>query len=152
MPSWDKIVTEVQSGGRSRALAAAQDGDVLKRRRTLEPLGGSSGPRTFCYHDPETGEEFPGLPVDAYSFMHYTMERGLRPGRAPADLRAKFQPKGNAEMAFIEHLENPVGASSGGIDNSLIERLLAKIDQLEARLDGRTEAGPVEVPVQGRLL
>jgi hypothetical protein len=59
------------------------------------------------YHDPKTGQEFENLPVDPYSFEHYTRIRHLRVGSAPAELRAKWE-AGEAERlaTYEQRLEN----------------------------------------------
>ena len=121
----------------------------MRGRRTLEPLPGAGGPPKATYHDPKTGQEFPGLPVDSYSIWNYTVRRGLAFGPAPAELKAKFVPKRDVELAYIgEGSDLSAGDSA---PNSVVQQLLDRIEALEARLSVQTEDGPVE-PVQGRLL
>ncbi len=56
----------------------------------IRPLDGAGGVASSVYHDPKTGQEFFGLPIDAYHLTRY-LRRGRLLGRASPELRAKWE-------------------------------------------------------------
>ena len=63
---------------------------VLQRSNSLVLKNEDVEKQAFtCYYNPRTGQEFPRLPMDSYSLANY-INRGLMPGRAPAELREQW--------------------------------------------------------------
>ena len=125
--------------------------------RRAKKSGGSAyvieeGPSNVSYYDPETGQEFIGLPRDPWSLELY-MRGGIHgnrpkllPGRAPVELRTKWEEyKVTLEDPADEHLaeaermlkEREVArAASTDALTSLVEKLGAQVAELTARLNG----------------
>ena len=57
----------------------------------VEPLDDAPGPTTMTYHDPETGQEFPNLPMDPWSLETYMKRHGWMLGEASPALRAQWE-------------------------------------------------------------
>lgn len=74
-------------GDRLNAKAKAE---LAKKGFLVEDLPSAPGPEKGVYHNPQTGQEFPRLPIDGYSQRQYR-SRGLKLGRAPEHLRLKYQ-------------------------------------------------------------
>lgn len=120
-----------------------------------ELLPGAQGPPTSTYHDPRTGQEFPGLPVDPWSLEVYMKRHRWLPGPAPAALRAEWEKTkltlvdpantpehlGEAEKILGEFEKNVAKSVDQGL-MSLVERLSQQVAELTARLDGG--AAPVQ--------
>jgi len=151
--SWEQIVKEASSDARVEAM---------------EPVPGSSGPPTSYYHNPRTGQEFPGLPLDGWSLMRY-MRRGLLPGRAPKELRDRFleeqrnaprpefAPEVMVEAATMNAQEQGRAQSSSSNLEALVLALQKQVSDLTNKLTGgqQQELVPVEEsiePVQLKLL
>jgi hypothetical protein len=74
----------------------------------IRPLAGAEGAPSSCFHNPKTGQEFIGLPIDPYHLGRH-LQRGLIMGPASPELREKWaageadrQAENDALMA--EHL------------------------------------------------
>ena len=78
-------------------LTAAQKRALQRSNSLILENEGVEKQAFTCYHDPRTGQEFPRLPMDSYSLANY-INRGLMPGRAPAELREGWI-AGQAERA-----------------------------------------------------
>ncbi len=67
-----------------------QEKTRLKQEDSLiRPLDGADGAESAAYHNPQTGQEFPNLPVDPRALMRY-LRRGLMLGSASPELKAKW--------------------------------------------------------------
>ena len=131
--------------------------DVKKADRAggahSELLPDAQGPSTTTYHNPLTGQEFHGLPMDPWSLESY-MRGGvhgsrarLLPGPASEELRAKWEsfkneqedPLNAAEYQteakdIVEELED----KARRVDTTLlalVEKLTQQVTELTARLD-----------------
>lgn len=148
MPSWEQILRESSSD---------------RRVESMEPVKGSHGPPVSYYHNPETGQEFPGLPLDAWSLMRY-ISRGLRPGRAPVELRAMWaeaqlkqkRPEFDPEvLAYVEGVEQQQSTGNNKLE-ALVLALQQQVTSLTEKLTGAPVTEPVDVasqePVQLKLL
>ena len=137
--------------------------------RRAKKSGGSAyvieeGPSNISYYDPQTGQEFPGLPRDPWSLELY-MRGGkhgnrpkLLPGRAPAELRAKWQEiKATLEdpaEEFMPEAERMIEDQEKKIvphlDQSmlkLVQDLTEKVASLESTIKSQgTVSAPVEIP------
>ncbi len=140
----------------------------------LKEIGGSVQP-FMTWHDPETGQEFPRLPADAPNACNY-MIRGFRMGKAPDDLREKWEAGANdrrAEQAKVlavanrsaEHkrLESQVGVDqpppptteevAAEVIKQMIDLGVVKAPEAKEEKAGEeTEAGPEGGDAQLRLL
>lgn len=61
----------------------------------LRPLAGAEGAASMTFHNPKTGQEFFGLPIDPYHLGRH-LRRGLVMGPAYPELKAKWE-AGEAE-------------------------------------------------------
>lgn len=93
-------------------LTDAQQAE-LNRRGSLVELDLSGSQRFMAYHDPRTGQEFSRLPADEYSLTNYMM-RGLRPGRAPDELKRLWEADRPAREAAAQRQNEALRRSPHG--------------------------------------
>lgn len=129
-----------------------------------ELLPDASGPPTSTYHNPRTGQEFHGLPVDPWSLELYMKKHRLLPGPAPAELQEQWEKTkltlvdpanttknlNEAEKMLSEFEKNVAERVDQGLA-ALVERLSQQVADLQVRLDN--PGAPVQpVPVEPRQL
>ena len=71
------------------SLTSEEKAKLQREDSLILDLPGANGVESAAFHDPNTGREFPRLPVDAYHLTRY-LKRGLRMGPASAELKATW--------------------------------------------------------------
>lgn len=96
-------------------------------------------PQGFAYYyDRETGKQH-RLPTDPYSIANY-VQRGLLPGKAPEELRLKWEASEAERAAECDRRAKEAAASSegqriaGGTSNSLDEAVDKRVAEIFKRL------------------
>lgn len=122
----------------------------LKREDFLiAPLAGCDGVETAVYHDPATGQEFRGLPVDPYHLSKY-LRKGWLMGSASAGLQAKWA-AGEAERTAADdalvakHVASPEHREALATDFN--EAVSAAVQQVLEKLGVETPSEKQEAPV-----
>ena len=67
-----------------------EERERVRRGETVIDYLPGTGPQSTTWHDPRTGQEFPNLPVDPWSFWRYR-RRGWLMGPASPELRTRWE-------------------------------------------------------------
>ena len=92
-------------------LTPEEKAELKREDFLIAPLAGCDGVESAVYHNPNTGQEFPGLPIDPYHLSKY-LRKGWRMGSATPELRAKWaageSERSAADDALVErHVSSP---------------------------------------------
>ncbi len=71
-------------------LTPQEKAQLQREDSLILPLPGADGVESATFHNPDTGQEFFGLPVDPYHLSR-SLKRGLRMGPASLELKAKWE-------------------------------------------------------------
>ncbi len=126
----------------------------LKREDSLIlDLPGADGVDSAVFHNPDTGKEYPHLPVDAYHLTRY-LRRGLRMGPAPAELKEAWLAGAEARKAADDaSVSTYRDSEQGRLDREdqsgqFNEAVTAAVTQVLEKLGVNLDNAKAETPAQ----